>query len=232
MTMSIPTRPAADAVRYPDSALAGSRVPPIVVPVLRGSLVRLEPLRLSHVPDLMRAAEEDRSAYAFTTVPRAAETARYVADQLTRDELTPFAQIRLHDEMAVGCTSFCTPRTWPDREELSAIEIGWTWLAASAQRTGINAEAKLLLLSYAFGTLEVARVDLKTDARNERSRRAIERLGARFEGVLRNWSPSRVPGEEGQLRDSAMFSVTAAEWPSVRSSLASRIARAPSLHAG
>jgi N-acetyltransferase len=196
---------------------------PIDVPVLRGSLVRLEPLRQGHVPDLMLAAEEDRSAYAYTLVPRAGQTAGYVADQLTREGLTPFAQVRLKDEAVVGCTSFCNPRTWPDEQELCAIEIGWTWLAASAQRTGINAEAKLLLLTYAFETLGVARADLKTDARNQRSRQAIERLGARFEGVLRNWSPSRAPGEEGKLRDSAIFSVTAAEWPTVKSSLSGRV---------
>jgi RimJ/RimL family protein N-acetyltransferase len=200
-------------------------VTPIDAPVLCGSLVRLEPLRQSHVPDLARAAEEDRSAYAYTEVPRASDTAEYVAAQMAKDGMTAFAQIRLRDGAAVGCTSFFNPRAWPDREELFAIEIGWTWLAASAQRTGINAEAKLLLLTHAFETLQVARADLKTDARNQRSRRAIERLGARFEGVLRNWSPSRAPGEEGSLRDSAIFSVTAAEWPAVKSSLAKRVAR-------
>ncbi len=193
--------------------------------VLRGSQVQLEPLGQSHVPGLMLAAEEDRSSYAYTLVPRADETADYVAGQLARDGVTPFAQVRLQDGTVVGCTSFCNPRTWPGREELCAIEIGWTWLAASAQRTGINAEAKLLLLSHAFEMLRGARADLKTDARNQRSRRAIERLGARFEGVLRNWSPSWAPGEEGKLRDSAIFSVTAAEWPAVKSSLANRITR-------
>ena len=106
-----------------------------------------------------------------------------------------------------GRQAFCEPRAWPDRSGLRAIEIGWTWLGASAQGTGINAEAKFLLFSYAFETLGVARVDLKTDARNHRSRRAIGGLGARFEGVLRCWSPSRAPGEEGMLRDSAIFSV-------------------------
>jgi N-acetyltransferase len=200
-------------------------VTPIDAPVLRGSLVRLEPLRQSHVPDLALAAEEDRSAYAYTVIPRGSDTADYVAAQLARDGMAPFAQIRVRDGAAVGCTSFFNPRTWPGREELYAVEIGWTWLAASAQRTGINAEAKLLLLTHAFEALKVARADLKTDARNQRSRQAIERLGARFEGVLRNWSPSHAPGEEGSLRDSAIFSVTAAEWPTVKSSLAQRVAR-------
>jgi RimJ/RimL family protein N-acetyltransferase len=200
-------------------------VTPIDAPVLQGSLVRLEPLSQSHVPDLALAAEEDRSAYAYTVIPRASDTAEYVATQMTTDGMTPFAQIRVRDGAAVGCTSFFNPRTWPGREELFAIEIGWTWLAASAQRTGINPEAKLLLLTHALETLKVARADLKTDERNQRSRQAIERLGARFEGVLRNWSPSRAPGEEGNLRDSAIFSITAAEWPTVKSSLANRVAR-------
>jgi N-acetyltransferase len=104
------------------------------------------------------------------------------------------------------------------------VEIGFTWLAASAQGTGINPEAKLLLFTYAFETLGVSRVDLKTDARNERSRRAIATAGAHFEGVLRSWSASWAPGEEGKLRDSAMFSVIATEWPAVKSSLAARVA--------
>ena len=186
------------------------------VPVLRGSLVRLEPLTIEHAPDLARAAEEDRSSYAFTVVPRADEAKAYVATQRGRPGVTPFAQVRQRDGMAVGCTSFCNPRTWPDRRDLCALEIGWTWLGASAQGAGINAEAKFLLFTYAFETLGVARVDLKTDARNARSRRALERLGARFEGVLRSGSASWAPGEEGLLRDSAMFSVIAAEWPAVK----------------
>jgi N-acetyltransferase len=196
------------------------------VPVLHGSLVRLEPLSPAHAPDLAQAAEEDRSSYRFTLVPRAGGVRDYLAAQLTREGLTPFAQVRLRDGRAVGCTSYCTPRLWPERSRLLAIEIGWTWLAASAQGTGINAEAKLLLLGHAFETLGVARVDLRTDARNEQSRRAIAGLGAQFEGVLRSSSPSRAPGEEGMLRDSAMFSVIAAEWPAVKAALATRIASA------
>ncbi len=129
---------------------------------------------------------------------------------------------------AVGCTAYWDPRYWPGRDDLRAIEIGFTWLGASAQGSGINTEAKLLLMSHAFGRLRVARVDLKTDARNARSRRAIEALGATFEGVLRNWSMSWAPGEEGLLRDSAIYSVIAPEWDTVRSRLAARLARQPS----
>jgi RimJ/RimL family protein N-acetyltransferase len=194
--------------------------------VLTGSLVRLEPLSAGHVPGLTRAAEEDRSSYAWASVPRAGDVASYVAGRLAMAGATPFAQVRLSDRAVVGCTSYHNPRPWLDTGELFAVEIGGTWLAGSAQRTGINTEAKLLLLTHAFETVGVARVDWKTDARNQRSRRAIEGLGARFEGVLRNWGPSHAPGEEGRLRDSAMFSVTAAEWPGVKAHLAARLARA------
>jgi RimJ/RimL family protein N-acetyltransferase len=198
------------------------------VPVLHGSLVRLEPLTGDHAPDLTRAAEENRSSYEFTMVPRAAGTIDYIRAQRDRPGLTPFAQVRTKDGKAIGCTSYCEPRTWPGQDgKLRAVEIGWTWLAASAQGTGINKEAKLLLFTYAFETLNVARVDLKTDARNKRSRAAIERTGARFEGVLRSWSFSWAPGEAGKLRDSAMFSVVAAEWPAIKQSLSPTPASRP-----
>jgi RimJ/RimL family protein N-acetyltransferase len=88
----------------------------------------------------------------------------------------------------------------------------------------MNVEAKLLLMRYAFETLGARRVDIKTDARNERSRTAIGRLGARFEGVLRNWQPSGAPGEDGMLRDTAMFSVTDTEWPDIEAGLLRRLA--------
>jgi N-acetyltransferase len=197
------------------------------VPELEGSLVRLEPLSARHAKDLAVAAEEDRASYGLTLVPRAAEIDSYLAAQFARagQGLIPFAQIRRSNGRAVGCTAYWDPRYWPGRDDLRAIEIGFTWLAASAQASGINTEAKLLLMSHAFEHLGVARVDLKTDARNERSRRAIEALGATFEGVLRNWSTSWAPGEDGLLRDSAMYSVIAPEWGAVREQLAGRLAR-------
>ena len=199
------------------------------IPVLSGALVRLEPLAPGHTAGLAAAAEEDRDSFAFTHVPRAWQMPDYLAAHLERARngtMAPFAQVRQRDGQAVGVTTYWEPRFWPGRGDLYAIEIGWTWLAASAQRTGINTEAKLLLLEYAFGALGVARADFKTDARNQQSRRALERLGARFEGVLRQWSPSHVPGEEGRLRDSAMFSVIASEWPALRVTLWDRLARA------
>jgi len=196
------------------------------VSALSGRLVRLEPLSKRHAPDLAIAAEEDRSAYRFTLVPRSFEVEEYLDSLLRRRQsgkFIPFAQIRLSDDRAVGCTAFWDPRTWPDRSELCAVEIGFTWLGASAQRTGINVESKLLLFKQAFEQMNVVRVDLKTDARNERSRRAIEGLGAQFEGVLRNWSQSWAPGEEGQLRNTAMFSVISSEWPSCEEHLQRRL---------
>jgi N-acetyltransferase len=204
-----------------------SVVASLAVPELQGSLVRLEPLSPRHAADLARTAEEDRSSYGFTLVPRAADVDTYIAAHLARasDGLMPFAQVRVEDGVAVGCTAFWEPRTWAGRDDLRAVEIGWTWLAHSAQGTGINDEAKLLLFTYAFETLGVARVDLKTDARNKRSRRAIERVGARFEGILRRWSPSLAPGEEGRLRDSAMFALIDDDWPTAKPELAARIPR-------
>src|SRR5450755_1646346 len=194
-------------------------------PALSGALVRLEPLAPRHAADLVVAAEEDRSAYGFTWVPCGPEIEEYLRSQFQRAEagkMTPFAQIRLSDERAVGCTAYWDPRAWPDRPGLCAVEIGFTWLAASALSTGINIESKLLLLKHAFEQLGVARVDFKTDARNARCR-ALDGLDARFEGVLRSWSRSWAPGEDGQLRDSAMYSVIAAEWPSCERHLLTRL---------
>ncbi|MGH3846404.1 MAG: GNAT family N-acetyltransferase, partial [Pseudonocardiaceae bacterium] len=170
-----------------------------------------------------------RGCYRFTLVPRADEVESYVAAQFERAEqgLVPFAQLRLADGRAVGCTAYWDPRYWPGRErvDLRAVEIGFTWLAGSAQGSGINTEAKLLLLRHAFESLRVARVDLKTDARNERSRRALEALGVRFEGILRNWSMSWAPGEQNRLRDSAMYSVITSEWASCQTHLLQRLRR-------
>jgi RimJ/RimL family protein N-acetyltransferase len=197
-------------------------------PVLAGELVRLEPLERRHAADLAVAAEEDRDTYAFTWVPRADEVVAYIDAQLARaatGRLAPYAQVSLATGRAVGATSFWEPRSWLTEDRLDAVEVGFTWLARSAQGTGVNSEAKLLLFRHAFEEWGVSRVDLKTDARNSRSRAAIESVGARFEGVLRNWSRSWAPGEDGRLRDSAIYSVTAEEWPECRGRLEARVAR-------
>nr|WP_203723189.1 GNAT family protein [Streptomyces coelicoflavus] len=189
-------------------------------------MVRLEPLDHRHAADLAVAGEEDRGTYGFTTVPRTGEVAAYIDTQLARaaaGRLAPYAQVSLATGRAVGTTAYWEPRSWLTDDALDAIEVGFTWLARSEQGTGVNAEAKLLLFRHAFEVWGVSRVDLKTDARNQRSRAAIERTGARFEGVLRNWSRSWAPGEEGRLRDSAIYSITAAEWPGCRERLEDRV---------
>lgn len=200
---------------------------PQTAPVLDGDRVRLEPLTRAHAVDLAVAAEEDRSSYRFTWVPAAAEVSDYLGIQLGRaaaGTLAPYAQIATATGRAVGVTAYWDPRLWPDRAALCAVEVGFTWLAASAQGTGINTEAKLLLFTHAFENWGVARLDLKTDARNALSRNAIARTGARFEGVLRNWSRSWAPGEDGRLRDSAMYSVLETEWPACRATLTAQLA--------
>lgn len=197
-------------------------------PVLEGSRVRLEPLERLHAEGLSRAGQEDRSSYAYTWVPGPGEVEGYIDVQLARaadGRLAPYVQVDRASGRIVGATAYWEPRSWTGEDTLSAIEVGFTWLAASAQGTGVNTEAKYLLFRHAFEVWGVSRVDLKTDARNSRSRAAIESVGARFEGVLRNWSRSWVPGEEGWLRDSAIFSITAEEWPQVRERLEQRIAR-------
>lgn len=197
-------------------------------PVLEGALVRLEPLGHHHAPDLAAAGEEDRGPFGFTWVPTAEETGAYIDAQLARAEagrLAPYAQVSLETGRAVGSTSFWDPRYFPDDGRLYAVEIGFTWLAPSAHGTGVNAEAKLLLFGHAFERWGVERVDLKTDARNARSRAAIEAAGARFEGVLRKWSRSWAPGEDGALRDSAIYSIIDTEWPACKSRLEARVAR-------
>ena len=195
---------------------------------MAGRLVRLEPLSEKHVDGLATAATEDRSTYGFTTVPDGPESAaRYVrdlAEARDRGETIPFAQIAISARRIVGVTRYLAVRLRDDGRSPYAVEIGGTWLAASAQGSGINTEAKLLLLSYAFDAWSVERVDLKTDARNERSRAAIAALGASFEGVLRKWQPSHAAGEETMLRDSAIFSIIDSEWPAVRSALEARLA--------
>jgi len=191
---------------------------------LEGRLVTLEPLGSQHASDLAAAAAEDRASYGYTFVPDGLDaTLDYVRDRVAEEDWIAFAQVRLDTGRAAGVTNYLALRFRPGAARPFAVEIGGTWLSASAQRTGINTEAKLLLLSHAFDTWHVGRVDLKTDARNTRSRAAIERLGARFEGVLRGWQPSLVAGEEAQLRDTAIYSILTAEWPAVRELLRGRL---------
>lgn len=202
---------------------------PLNVGPLEGRWVRLEPLASAHVDQLSAAANEDRAHYGYTPVPSTREEmAHYVEDLLARRtarECVPFAQIARDSARVVGATRYLTLCARRDGDPPYSLEIGGTWLAHSAQRSAINTEAKLLLLRHAFEVLGVARVQLKSDERNERSRRAIERLGARFEGVLAQFQPSAVASEEGLLRNTAMYSIIAEQWPGVRDALGARLAR-------
>jgi len=202
-------------------------------PTFVGSRVSLEVLSLQHVGELVAAANEDRSTYGFTYVPAETDSmVEYVRTLIADREAgraVPFVQRRLADDNVVGCTRFMNPYRWFGRGDVDdpfpdEVEIGGTWLAASAQRTGVNLEAKLLLLTFAFEHWGVGRVAICTDARNERSRRAITGIGAELDGVLHRHRPSTTRGEEGTLRDSALYSVTAERWPLVRDRLESSLA--------
>ena len=200
--------------------------PALSCDALMGDVVRLEPLTPGHVPGLRRAAE-GAGPNAFAAVPTPDEVEDYVARSLARRDAgayAPFAQIEAATGRVVGHTAYLTPR-WMDGGRLFAVEIGSTWLAPAARGTAVNPAAKLLLMTQAFESWGVDRVDIKTDARNEAARAAIAATGATFEAVLRAWQPSLAPGEEGRVRDTAMFSVTPPEWPRVRVRLKERIER-------
>ena len=215
------------------SAVGAERVGSVVSPVtLEGRWVRLEPLGRGHAAGLLAAASGSRDTYGFTTVPgTAAETKAYIGGALAEQaagRALPFATIDRARGVVVGCTRLFNIEFWPwpagnpnqrgvDRPDVA--EIGWTWLAASAQRSPINTEAKLLMLAHAFDVWRVHRVSLMTDARNQRSRNAILRIGARFDGVLR----AARPASDGAIRDTAAFSILEAEWPAVRAKLQARL---------
>ncbi len=201
--------------------------------VLEGRNVRLEPLTREHVKPLFAAATRGpRDTFAYTNVA-ATETAmgRWVDDALAAHaagQALPFAVVVRAVDRVVGSTRFGNVEFWPwppdspnqrGEEVPDAVEIGWTWYTPAAQRTGVNTEAKLLMLTHAFETWRVHGVRLKTDARNERSRQAILRLGARFDGILRGHTVAA----DGTVRHSAFYSILDAEWPEVKERLRSRL---------
>jgi N-acetyltransferase len=199
--------------------------------VLEGRFVRLEPLRRHHTSALARASAEDRSTYGFTFVPAdEASMAAAVEDTLrlaATGSILAFVILRRNESRVVGWTRFSdlTPWVWPSgsrhqrQETPDAVEIGATFLAASAQRSPVNTETKLLMLNHAFANWNVHRVRFRTDARNTRSRQAIERLGARFEGILR----ADRSGADDTVRDSAYYSILSTEWPALRHRLEARL---------
>jgi RimJ/RimL family protein N-acetyltransferase len=192
--------------------------------VLEGEHVRLEPLAMAHADALLAAATEDQSTYEWTRAPRpdASSVVAFIDEALAWPGRMAFGTVWKDQERVVGSTSFFA-ESWnwdghtgpPGAPDM--VEIGGTWLGASAQRTVVNTEAKVLMLTHAFDVWRVQRVAFKTDVRNTRSRAAIERLGATFEGVLRAHMPAL--GRAAGVRDSAYFSILPAEWPEVKARL-------------
>jgi N-acetyltransferase len=192
--------------------------------VLSGRHVRLEPLDHSHVEGLVAAAADNPSLYQWSPVPQGeVEAASYIDTAIAwRDAGTavPFAIVRTDGRMFIGSTRFWNIERWSwppghprhGRQAPDACEIGYTWLTRSAIRTAVNTEAKLLMLTHAFETWHVLRVCFHTDARNNRSRAALERIGGKFEGILR----AHRMAADYTSRDSMRYSILAAEWPGVK----------------
>jgi RimJ/RimL family protein N-acetyltransferase len=184
---------------------------------LEGSLVRLEPLAPEHAPMLWEAAQ-DRRIWEWTThiADRREDFDAWLDSSLAQnpEEKTTFATVLRTTGSAVGSTSFHRYR--PND---GVVEVGSTWLNPSLWGTGVNVEAKLLMLEHAFTALGCVRVEFKTDARNERSRAALAAIPAQFEGVLRKQINISGVG----VRDSAFFSVIDDEWPEVRARLEARL---------
>jgi len=199
---------------------------------LEGRYVRLEPLSRDHVPRLAAAASGPRDTFGYTYVPATEAGLRQWVETALGEHASsrslPFATVDRNADRVVGATRFLNIEFWnwpagsPHQrgaELPDVVEIGATWLAADVQRSGINTEAKLLMLTHAFETWRVHRVSLLTDARNTQSRNAIARLGARLDGVIR---AARVAADGG-IRDTAVYSIVEAEWPEVKARLGARL---------
>lgn len=196
---------------------------PSLEPVtLEGEHVRLEPLALGHLVALADVAlDDDLWEWIPTPVRSRDDLAGYVRaalDGQANGDTLPFATVERATGTVVGSTRFANAALAHRR-----IEIGWTWVARPWQRTAVNTEAKLLMLRHAFGPLGCHRVELKTDALNVRSRRAILRLGAVEEGTLRN----HVVTASGRVRDTVYFSITDVEWPVLKAGLLEKLSRRP-----
>jgi RimJ/RimL family protein N-acetyltransferase len=188
---------------------------------LTGRVVRLEPLSEAHVPDLAVVGQDD-SLWTYIPYPPVhseADMRAWVRDMLARQARgtdLPFAVIYQETGRAIGASRYLDIQS-----ANRAVEIGGTWYGRAFQRTAVNTESKYLLLAHAFDDLGCVRVQLKTDVRNERSQRAIERLGAVREGVLRH---SKIM-PDGYLRDSVYYSILAEEWPGVKARLEEMLGR-------
>lgn len=185
---------------------------------LTGSLVSLSPLSPDDAAALADAAADgELSTLQYTSVPPPDRMGAWVEQCLRMQEagtVLPFVTRRLSDDRVIGMTTYLNVE--PEHRRL---EIGQTWNAASAQRTGTNTDSKLLLLTHAFEELDCIAVDFRTHWLNQQSRRAIERLGAKLDGVLRN---HRIMAD-GTLRDTAVYSILPHEWPAIRAELRRRL---------
>jgi len=196
--------------------------------VLQGRYVRLEHLDHRHLGGLGSAAAADPSLYRWSPVPQGeVEAADYIETALAwrkAGTAVPFAIIRLDDGVVVGSTRFWNLERWPwpkdhpshGRTAPDVCEIGYTWLTYSAIRTAANTEAKLLMLTHAFEVWQVLRVCFHTDARNERSRAALERIDGDLEGILR----AHRMAADFIARDSVRYSIVKEDWPAVKQRLA------------
>lgn len=195
---------------------------------LADAVVSLEPMAREHAASLLAVGSGARDTYALTRVPATSDAAaKYVDDALSERERgvsVPFVTRDVRSGRVVGSTRFLNIErwTWPGARTpesvarfADGVEIGATWLSPEAQRTAINTHAKLLMLRHAFEVWRVRRVTLKTDARNARSRAAIERIGAKPDGVLR----AHMPAFDGAVRDTAFYSIIEQEWPAVAAHL-------------
>jgi RimJ/RimL family protein N-acetyltransferase len=203
------------------------------LPTLTGTHVRLEALSIKHLDGLVAASAADPALYQWSAVPVGRDAvSRYIETALAWREAgkaVAFATVRVADGAVLGSTRFFDIETWawPEgharqgRLHPDVCEIGYTWLTREAIRTAANTEAKLLMLTHAFEVWQVLRVCLHTDARNQRSQAAIERIGGKFEGVLR----AHRMAADFVSRDSYRYSIVAAEWPEAKSRLAARLRR-------
>ncbi|HEY1805382.1 MAG TPA: GNAT family protein [Terracidiphilus sp.] len=200
-------------------------------PVLTGGHIRLEPLSPAHVDGLVAASSGDPELYAWSAVPVGRDAVlRYIETALAWREAgtaVPFATVRIADGVVIGSTRFFDIARWAwpaghpryGRRHSDVCEIGYTWLTHSAIRSAANTEAKLLMLTHAFEEWQMVRLCLHTDARNQRSQAAIERIGGKFEGVLR----AHRMASDFIARDSFRYSIVASEWPETKHRLTERL---------
>ena len=187
---------------------------------LEGAVIRLEPLSMDHLDAFCEVGlyPEIWAHNAWPVRDRTAMEAYIRTALQARDagRMLPFATVLQESDQVVGSTRFAAIDLFHRR-----MEIGWTWITPAWQRTAVNTEAKLLMLRYAFNTVGCNRVEWKTDALNERSRNAILRLGAVYEGLHR----AHMVREDGSLRDTVYYSVTHDEWPTVEQRLVGKLDR-------